>query len=266
MQDDTAVALFGVSEKKVEWDDVTVADNLLTKGRNKLQELINATVSIELSAADLHNLDVNIEAFRIGDNVRVISIPHGLDRYFLLSKLHLELDNPSNCSMTLGAVFKTFTQKQLDSQKKVDNMVHTTENMVINVAELSNNVNSVSTKVDNFIVVVGDEYVKVIDFNAYKIEVNQKLGRVYTVKGSVANYVALGNLTNKQIGDVWNVLTSGANYVWTEDGWDKLSETVDLSAYLTEEDADEKYIDTETFDALVARVEALENNNGGGNA
>ena len=55
---------------------------------------------------------------------------------------------------------------------------------------------------------------------------------VYKVKGSVATYDDLPT-EDQQIGDVWNVLDTGSNYVWTEDGWDKLSETVDLSDYYT---------------------------------
>lgn len=78
IQDDAAVALFGIIEATAIFEDVTLAENLLKKGKAYLDEVINKTVSIELSAADLHNLDVNIEAFKIGDNVRVISKPHRL--------------------------------------------------------------------------------------------------------------------------------------------------------------------------------------------
>lgn len=105
VQDDSAIALFGVIEKTVIFEDVTIADNLLKKGQEKLEDYINKSVSIELSASDLHNLDVNIDAFHIGDNVRVVSKPHGLDRYFLLSKLHLTLDSISSCTMTLRSNF-----------------------------------------------------------------------------------------------------------------------------------------------------------------
>lgn len=123
IQDDAAVSMFGVIEKIVIFEDVTIPSNLLTKGRTCLNNVIKKTISIELSAADLHNLDVNIDAFRIGDNVNVISKPHGLNRYFILSKLHLTLDSVSSCSMTLGATFKSFTQKQLENEKKIENKV-----------------------------------------------------------------------------------------------------------------------------------------------
>ena len=282
IQDDAAVSLFGVIEKNVEFEDVTVAENLLKKGQETLQEYINSTVSIELSAADLHNLDVNIEAFKIGDNVRVISKPHGLDRYFLLSKLSLALDSVSSCSMTLGATFKTFTQKQIESEKllnaTVKNNVNSTNNLSKSIKNIENNVqtldenlNKTDKKVNEIdenvksindnLVQVPTSYVKTNDFDAYKKEVNQKLYGIYTVKGSVADFETLQTIENKEIGDVYNLLDTGANYVYTANGWDKLSETIDLSIYLKEEDAKLLYVSLETYQALVTRVETLENKN-----
>ena len=275
VQDDAAVALFGAIEKTVIFEDVTIAENLLKKGQEKLQEYINSTVSIELSAADLHNLDVNIEAFRIGDNVQVISKPHGLDRYFLLSKLSLALDSVSSCSMILGATFKTFTQKQIEAEKKLNaNVQKNTENVAFlnkNVVTIENNVEKLDediTKIDedvkeinSSLIQVPTNYVKTIDFESYKKEVNQKLYGIYTVKGSVADFETLQTIENAQIGDVYNLLDSGANYVYTANGWDKLSETIDLSIYLKEEDAKLIYVSLEEYQNLVTRVKALESEN-----
>ena len=55
---------------------------------------------------------------------------------------------------------------------------------------------------------------------------------VFKVKGSVASYDNLPQ-SGQEVGDVYNVLDTGANYVWTDNGWDKLSETIDLSDYYT---------------------------------
>lgn len=275
VQDDAAVTLFGVIEKTVIFEDVTVVENLLKKGQETLQEYINSTVSIELSAADLHNLDVNIEAFKIGDNVRVISKPHGLDRYFLLSKLNLALNSVSSCSMTLGATFKTFTQKQIEAEKKLNASVQKNmEDVEIlnkNVVTIENNVERLDediTKIDedvqeinSSLIQVPTNYVKTTDFESYKKEVNQKLYGIYTVKGSVADFETLEAIENAQIGDVYNLLDTGANYVYTANGWDKLSETIDLSIYLKEEDAKLLYVSLEKYQELVERVEVLEEKN-----
>lgn len=73
-------------------------------------------------------------------------------------------------------------------------------------------------------------------------KINTAVGSVYKVKGSVANYAALPT-TNVTIGDVYNLTDTGANYVATSTTptWDKLSETVDLSSYLTKTDAASTY-------------------------
>lgn len=73
-------------------------------------------------------------------------------------------------------------------------------------------------------------------------KINTAIGSVYKVKGSVANYEALPK-DNVTIGDVYNLEDTGANYVATSStpDWDKLSETVDLSGYLTKTDAASTY-------------------------
>lgn len=73
-------------------------------------------------------------------------------------------------------------------------------------------------------------------------KINAAIGSVYKVKGSVSNYNALPT-KDVSIGDVYNLEDTGANYVATSTtpDWDKLSETVDLSGYLTKTDAASTY-------------------------
>lgn len=73
-------------------------------------------------------------------------------------------------------------------------------------------------------------------------KINTAVASVYRVKGSVANYAALPT-ANVVIGDVYNLADTGANYVATSTTptWDKLSETVDLTGYLTKTDAASTY-------------------------
>lgn len=62
-----------------------------------------------------------------------------------------------------------------------------------------------------------------------KAETDAKIGTVYRPQGSVESYANLPS-SGMEPGFVYNVLDTGANYVWTEnEGWDKLSETVDIS-------------------------------------
>lgn len=83
-----------------------------------------------------------------------------------------------------------------------------------------------------------------------KEEIDAKVANIYRVKGSVENYDSLPIPTEDSdiqltIGDVYNVLNTGANYVWTENGWDKLSETLDLSPFATKEELPKKVSELE---------------------
>ena len=73
-----------------------------------------------------------------------------------------------------------------------------------------------------------------------KAEVDSKLSSVYKFKGSVSTYNDLP-LQGNSIGDVYNVEDTGANYAFTGDDWDKLSETFDLTSYLTKSEASITY-------------------------
>ena len=72
-----------------------------------------------------------------------------------------------------------------------------------------------------------------------KTEVDSKLSAVYKFKGTVESIDSLPSSGNT-VGDVYNVEDTGANYAWTESGWDKLSETIDLSGYATKTELNNK--------------------------
>lgn len=117
IENETGIALFGKVWKWEVWDDVTLPDNLLTKGQNFLQAGIEMAVSLELKAVDLHLIDVNVEEIKLGDSVRVISRPHNLDTYFVCSKLAIDMANPDKTQISLGKPLTAITEKQLQDVK-----------------------------------------------------------------------------------------------------------------------------------------------------
>lgn len=260
VEDQSAISIFGRIEGTVNHENVTVPYTLLKRGIADLANSINTETTIEVTAADLHELNVNIEALRVGRMTRVISRPHKWDKYMLLSKLELNLDDIKSSKITLGATLKTYTEKQVEKQKKVNTI--TTDIKVIN-----NTVESVSSElktINTVITEIPTEYVKTETFNNFKTEINNKVGRVYRIKGSVASYNVLIKLTNVEIGDVYNCKDTGANYVFTEEGWDKFSENYDFSIYITNATANKTFATIENLNKLIERVDALENRNEGG--
>lgn len=107
--DEDAKAQFGLIVKTVIFDDVTNANNLLTKGKAHLASLVKLPEIIELTAADMATLGQDITSFHVGTKVRVESKPHGIDQLFTVSKLSIKLFDPASNHLTLGGVLDTFT-------------------------------------------------------------------------------------------------------------------------------------------------------------
>jgi hypothetical protein len=127
VQDDAAVALRGRIERPVYWDDVTRADNLLTKAKQYLANSKMSVTTLELSAIDLSAVDKSIDAFRVGDNIRVVSAPHGIDDTFLLRERSYDLLDPSQDSIVLGQSLVTLTGADVASSKNALAQLRRTE-------------------------------------------------------------------------------------------------------------------------------------------
>ena len=107
IEDPDAIAIYGRIVKTVEYDDVELPENLLRKGREVLNRQKLLTTTIEITAVDLHLIDVEIERCKVGDSIRVVSEPHGLDDYMVIQKIYLDLLHPENSRLTLGATLLT---------------------------------------------------------------------------------------------------------------------------------------------------------------
>lgn len=114
--DEQAVKDYGFIFKTVEWDDITQAENLLKKAKEYLSNVINQDVTIELTAIDLHLLNKNIKAFSLGDYIKVISAPHKVNTTMMCSKQTVDLLNPDNDSIILGATLSTLSGNNASSE------------------------------------------------------------------------------------------------------------------------------------------------------
>lgn len=112
LEDTEAIALYGRITGTHTWEDVTVPENLKRKGEEYLQNARNLSLTIELTAIDLHMVDVDIDRIKLGDMVRVVSAPHGIDRYMLVSKREYNLVDPSQDKIVLGDTLTALTEKQ----------------------------------------------------------------------------------------------------------------------------------------------------------
>lgn len=93
------------------WDAVNYADQLRQVGGVYLQAGLGADVTLEGKLVDFHIINSEEEKLHVGDSVKIISTPHSLDGYYMLSSCDLQLQNPDQSSYTFGASIRALTSK-----------------------------------------------------------------------------------------------------------------------------------------------------------
>lgn len=107
---------YGMIEKTIVWDDINVASNLKAKAEKYLSEYQFENVVIEASAIDFGLLTTELDQFRVLDKIRVVSAIHGMDKYFVLTKLALNLNSPEKDRITLGSAAKLALSAKTNSE------------------------------------------------------------------------------------------------------------------------------------------------------
>ena len=117
IESDTGISLYGRIWRTLTWDDVTLPENLKTKGTAALEDAIMQQTTITIGAVDLAAIGVDVDAIKTGWSYRVISAPHGLDIYMAVTMSDLDLQDVSNNTYTFGAVIRTLTDRQTNQVK-----------------------------------------------------------------------------------------------------------------------------------------------------
>ena len=125
-----AVEKYGWICKPVEFKEVTDVSELKRLGEEYIASASNLIVSLEIGAIDLAGLEKDINNFRLGTYVKVVSEPHKLNENFLVNKLSIDLLRPSNNKLTLGKSYTTFTEKSFASSKQQQAILKSVQNVV----------------------------------------------------------------------------------------------------------------------------------------
>lgn len=163
-----AVAKYGLIFKVVEWEDVTLAENLKAKAEEELQNTIHLLRTLDLTAVDLHALKVNIKSFRLGRYTPVKSGPHNIDEYLLTRKLSIDILNAANSALLLGDEKQTFTDKHVDEKKEtnlyIGQVIEESKNAVNDVVQV------IDSRVSSGITQVSDQILLKVEEQYYTAE------------------------------------------------------------------------------------------------
>ncbi len=209
--DSEAVAKWGWIWKVEKWNDVTVASNLLSKAKKQLKNAIDAELTIEMTAIDLHILNVDIDRINVADKIRCISRPHNLDTVLIVNSITIDIDNPANTTIKLTTIDgRALADKSITSNNK-DNTKDITD-----VKDWLNE--DYSTK---------EDFDKLKDWTSTKFNDTDSAIKNWTNDQLSSNNNDLKNWTNNRLSDSVNDLKK-----WASDNfYPATGGEVDLSAY-----------------------------------
>ena len=178
--DAEAVTQYGWIFRTVTYDDVTVAGNLKTKALEELamKKLLN--IKLELNAIDLHLLDVDIERIKLGDKIKVISEPHKINQYMMVSEMKIDIEDPANSTINLGYTVQSLTDitNSGDIKDKVEQIIidyGVKQDISYLKKEYKNLYSELSRTTENIILKVSSEYASKNDLEAINNEFSSEL-------------------------------------------------------------------------------------------
>lgn len=168
------IAAFGRIWKSMVWDDEDSASRLKTRGQRALNSGANIVPQIELSAVDLHLLDADASAIKLGEYNRVISIPHGIDAYFQCVRVSLDLEDIDQSQYSFGATSSTLTAINNAENRKINAVIGKVQNNVGDIGVIYEDVDTLTAKSDTIEEGAQVNTIEVIMVNGVPIEITDK--------------------------------------------------------------------------------------------
>lgn len=166
--------------RTVEWDDVTLAENLQTKALTQLStDGVMLAQTITVKAADLGG---DVSRFTVGRYVELKSSPHGFSTAYPLMELDPDLFNPGNTNITLGTTIKASTDinngNQSANQEHLDRLHIELNKKTQEITELDEITQQRITEAiqdsESIILSALEEYVKTANFEEFKRTVSSE--------------------------------------------------------------------------------------------
>lgn len=147
LRDEAAIAAYGYICKREVWDDVADPTNLKTKAAARLAQMVAFPTTWSIRAADLAPIYPAYNSFRLGRMVKVTSEPHGVDDYYMVEELSINLQDPSLNELTMGKTQTGLIEQNAQANTQLVERIDKVYTDVPGIAE--NAANNAITKVEN---------------------------------------------------------------------------------------------------------------------
>lgn len=118
IDDENAIAQYGIHVGYHEWDDVTVAANLLTKGQAWLQENNKLLIKYSITALDLSLLDLDIDDFDVGNYHPIKNALMGIDDTARIVKKNIDICEEVRSTIEVGDNLQSMSDIQISQAQE----------------------------------------------------------------------------------------------------------------------------------------------------
>lgn len=145
IDDEEAIAEFGIIVDTVTFDNVTVVENLLRKGKEYLKENNKIKKKHKVTALDLSTIGLDVDSFEVGNTHRVVNPLMNINEDLRVTEKTLDINSPQSSTLSIGDKFEDIKDYQLDNiatakeVKSVKETVQTTVNALNTVSDELNN-------------------------------------------------------------------------------------------------------------------------------
>ncbi len=108
--DPAAVNLYGWIYAHINYNNISDPTTLLNKATTDLNTITNSMgLVIDVTALDLALINIDIEKIKVGDAVRVLSPPHDIDTFLIVTEITRSLEDLTDGVITLGGSVPSLT-------------------------------------------------------------------------------------------------------------------------------------------------------------
>lgn len=131
------IAQFGYQGGSYTWDDITLPENLLNAGRQRINNQRLVLNQYQVDAYDLSVIGLTIDSFKKGNSHRLINPVMHIDEVLRIVGTSKDIINVDKSGITIGDKFKSTYEYQADANRNF-----------AKVAQLQSELNSVNRKVN----------------------------------------------------------------------------------------------------------------------
>lgn len=182
IEDEEAVALYGIHVGFAEWDDVTEPQNLYNKGVALMEENNKVQVKYSITALDLYLIGIVLDDLDVCNTHPVKNGLIGVDDMARIIKKNIDICEETKSTIEVGDNFKTLSdiQREQTAQLKaaaanLNQLQQQTSNLT---GDFAKKLENLDTKIDSTAEQLEEDYTSKIEqlSDSIKLEVNGSLG------------------------------------------------------------------------------------------